>query len=200
MLFLPSISLLGQGASNQQVDYPDTVKMNLKGGLSPEGKYQIWVIGAGPMRHGYAFGFYGGDSPKLLFQAQVGGGFCVQKGASEIDSALWNGDESMVAIQDHGTRHSMEIYVLLIKGHKAIEVHLPQYGAAVSKAMENLHGGAETAWILKPLKWEGSKFTFRLYGGPNMSDVTIKIRKSDSPDAELISETPPKQINGMQDC
>ena len=187
-------TLVAQDDQGEVVSPSTKVKMPLRGGLSPHGKYQIWVVGKDPMSYGYAFGFYKGEAQEPEFLAQAGGGFCVLQGASDIDGALWNEDSTMVAVQDHGTRHSMEIYLFLIKAGKAVEIPQPKFGDAVSKAMANIHGGAATAWILRPLKWDGSKFTLRLFGGPNWSDVTLRIVKSPTPHAILVSETVPVPI------
>jgi len=193
-MLLTVMSASADQTPSPSANLPANIQMPLKGGLSPNGKYEIRVIGKDLGSYGYIFGFFKPNSKEVLFQTGLGGGFCCLQGASSIDSALWNNEEDLVAIQDHGTRHSMEIYILWIKNQSAESIPLPSFGAKVLKLMENIHGGGATACICTPLRWRGAKLLFRFDAGPNTSTVTVKITKSQPPRAEVISETPPEPI------
>jgi hypothetical protein len=173
----------------------DTVKMPLQGGLSPDGKYQIFVIGNDPLAEDYAFGFYGGvDGKSLLFQMDLNGAFCVVRGASEIDRALWNDDDSLVAIEDHDTRHSMALHIISIKDGKGYRVTIPPFGKAITEKMANVRGGAANACGCKPLKWNGRELTFEFYAASYTSTVKMKVPRSNASRAVLVSESAPEQV------
>jgi hypothetical protein len=179
----------------EPTDQPDAAaaaSMPLKEGLSPNGEYQIKVIGSDPMDHSYAFGFLD-KTGSMLFQVNFGSGFCVVQGASELDRALWNADSKLVAIEDHDTRHSMALHLLAIENGKAVKIVLPQFGKAMGPKIADIHGGAEGACGCEPLEWDGNLLTFRFYAGPYVSDVTMRVILSTPPRALLVSETPPKE-------
>lgn len=169
--------------------------MPLIGGLSPDGKWRIRVIGDNPSAGNYAFGFFERSEKSPLFQVNFGSSFCTVRDASSIDRALWNKEGTLVAIEDRDTRHSMAMHLLVITDGKSIKVSLPPFGKAMVEKTVNIHGGGPGACGCKPLRWIGQAITFRFYAGAYISDVTMRVMPSNPPRAILVSETPPKEGN-----
>jgi hypothetical protein len=168
-----------------------TTTMPLRGGRSPDGKIILQVIGNDSIDEGYAFGLFKSDETSLISQVSFDSGFCVLQGASEIDRALWNSESTMVAIEDHDTRHSMALHLVELQDGKAIKIQMPAFGRAMAIKTADIHGGAEGACGCDPLSWIGSVLTFRFYAGPYVSDVKVKVSRSNPPRATLVSESPP---------
>jgi len=194
-LFLADVPWWDDTTPDDQTKVTAVVKMPLTGGLSSDGKYEICVIGSDPMDHDYAFGFFRPNEKSPLFQVNLNAGFCVLRGASEIDSALWNEDDSLVAIEDHDTRHSMAIHLVLIRDNKALKVIMPPFGKAMVEKTANIRGGAANACGCKPLRWSGRAINFLFSAGAGLytSEVTMRVIPSNPPRAILVSETPPKE-------
>ena len=194
-LILADVPWWDDTSPSDETKVTDAVKMPLAGGMSADGKYQIWVIGNDPLDHDYAFGFYGADGKTLLFQMDINGGFCVVRGASEIDRALWNDDDSLVTIEDHDTRHSMALHIISIKDGKGQKVAIPPFGKVMAEKTANIHGGAANACGCKPLKWNGRELTFQFYAGPYTSTVKMRVPQSSPLRAILVSESAPEEIS-----
>jgi hypothetical protein len=190
----PAFPWWNDAESIEQPDVSTATTMPLNGGQSPNGKFIIQVIGNDPMDYGYAFGFFKSNGISLLSQVTFDSGFCVLKGASEIDRALWNSDNTLVAIEDHDTRHSMALHLVAFKNGKAQKIIMPSFGRAMGLKTANIHGGAEGACGCDPLIWKGTMLTFRFYAGPYVSNVKVKVALSGRPHATLVSETSPAQI------
>ena len=194
-LFLADVPWWNDTSPSDEPKVTDTVKMPLDGGTSADEKYQICVIGNDPLDQNYAFGFYGADGKSLLFQLDLNGGFCVVRGASETDHALWNDDDSLVAIEDHDTRHSMALHLISVWDGKGQKVAMPPFGKAMTEKTANIHGGAANACGCKPIKWNGRELTFQFYAGPYTSTVKMRVPQSNPQRAILVSESAPEETS-----
>jgi hypothetical protein len=172
-LLLADVPWWDDSSPKDATKVPDTVRMLLGGGVSADGKLQ-------------------------MFQVDLNGGFCVLKGASEIDRALWNDDDSLVAIADHDTRHSMALHLVSIENGKGQKITIPPFGKAIAEKMANIHGGAANACGCRPLKWDGRELTFQFYAGDYSSIVKMKVPTSHPQKAILVSESAPEEIGGPE--
>jgi hypothetical protein len=179
----------------------DNTQLPLKGGTSPDGTTEIRLIAEAPYpgwkddgindyESTYVFGFFHRKAKKPYYTADVGGGYCAPQGANGIDSALWDASGKFVALSDHGTRHSMEIYLFKVIGKNVEKLPLPKYG---TKAITDPRSGAGSAWCPVPERWEGTKLIIKLQTYFGISKITLQIFDSatGTSTVKLLTESDP---------
>jgi len=101
------------------------------GGKSPNGRYEVRIYKSGGPDDSdpsnYSYGVLDTRNGKVLQNLNEGGGFCDYQGAIEMAKVLWNSAGDVFALIDHGTRHSMELYIYNVKSSSISEVKVPDY-------------------------------------------------------------------------
>ncbi len=172
--------------------YADETQTPLRGGVSPDGKTEIRILGnpGADAGEGYDFGFFKKGHTQPFFRTDVGGGYCTIDEAANIDCAVWDSSGSLVAISDHGTRHSMEIYLFSVNEKRVFALTIPKYGQDLSAKLD-FHSGAGSAWCPVPEKWEGNRLFIKLESAAGNAEIVLKVDPSakNSSKVQLLSET-----------
>lgn len=168
------MACLSLASSARALDLP------ISGGRSPNGRYEVRVSGKDEESLGYCFTLFDRKRGRTIWEsAEVLGQFCDLRGASAIDKARWNSAGSSVAVTDHSSRHSMELYVFTIMSGKLRPVKTPD---AVPFAMEDEADGrpgsiAGDVW--EPLRWNGDTLIARVIAQLNYRwcacEATLKL-------------------------
>lgn len=155
-----AVLLLITGAPARSEDHP------LKGGKSPDGKYEVRVFKNDRSElSNYYYGLYDLKTKKVVKKMQEGGGFTNYDGAQETAEVLWHPSSRFFALTDHGSRHSMELYVYRLSPSSVELLKAPDY-------FQNALGriGATECYltsVVKPVRWEEnalvSELTFDAY-------------------------------------
>lgn len=130
------------------------------GGKSPNGRYEVRIYESGtddsePSNHYY--GVFDTRKGKVIKTLDEGGGFCDYEGAIEMTKVLWNTAGDAFALIDHGTRHSMDLYINEVQGSQVRELRVPDH---LKKAL-SLVGAKEcyATSVVKLLTWNGNALT-----------------------------------------
>jgi hypothetical protein len=129
------------------------------GGKSPDGRYEvrIYETGTSDDPSNYSYGVFDTTKGKLIAKLNEGGGFCDYQGTIEMTKVLWNSTGDAFALVDHGTRHSMDLYVNVIRGSGVRQIQVPDYlkdGLSLVGATEDYLTSVVTL-----LGWKGNSLT-----------------------------------------
>jgi hypothetical protein len=125
----------------------------VEGGSSPDGRYEVRIYKTGeegdPSNYYYAV--VNAKTGKIVQKMNEGGGFAVYEGALGMSHVLWHSSGDFFALTDHGTRHSMEMYVYQVAPPQVTLLKTQDY-------FQNALGrvGATSVYatsVVKPLRW-----------------------------------------------
>ncbi len=128
----------------------------VQGGLSPDGRYEVRIFKTGPdddsgNPSNYYYAVVNARSEKIVQKLAEGGGFCVYEGAQNMSHVLWHNTGKFFALTDHGTRHSMEMYVYEVAPPKVILLTTQDYCQNALGRVGATEVYATT--VVKPLRW-----------------------------------------------
>ena len=84
----------------------------LEGGKSPDGRYEVRIYHTNSRDPpDYFYGVVDTKANSLLKQLEEGGGYSRYSSAKEISKVFWHPSSRFFALTDHGTKHSMEMYI-----------------------------------------------------------------------------------------
>jgi hypothetical protein len=134
----------------------------LDGGKSPDGRHQIRIYQTDSSDHSdYFYGIVDTKSNVLLKKLDAGGGYSRYSSAKESSKVFWHPSSRFFALTDHGTRHSMEMYIYGITAESEIVlVEQPDY-------FQNALGRVNSTEVymtavVKPINWRDDSLTCNL--------------------------------------
>ena len=130
----------------------DSAHATASGGLSPDGRYEVLIYQDDSLQpSNYFYGVFDARRTRLLAKLSTDGGFCDYAGALKTSVVVWNPTSTEFALLDHGTRHSMDLYVYRVASTHAVAISLPDYlGEALGRV------GAKSCYatsVVGPIKW-----------------------------------------------
>jgi len=174
----------------------------VQGGKSPNGRYEVRLCKSGeisPGTSGYSYELADSNTGKVLQQFSAGGGFADYYGAIMVSEVLWSPSSRYFALLDHGSRHSMELYLFRVAGSGVIELKAPDY---LKKGLTL--AGEKTIYlvsVVKPISWSENSLTSNFYfdattvpyGRSPLYSTKFKIAmpKGDGVNVELVSMDKP---------
>ena len=160
----------------------------LVGGKSPDGKYQIRIYKTESENpSNYFFGVFDTKTHQLLKQLSEGGGFARYEGALELSTVIWHSSGHFFALTDHGTRHSMEMYIYGITGNEVTLIQQPDYYQNALGRVDATEGYLTV--VVKPLQWKQDDLACNLIYDARTKessrdmysvDFTLRLRHGDS--------------------
>ena len=126
----------------------------VQGGESPDGRFQVRIYKTGdegnPSNYNYAV--VDAKTGKIIQKLQEGGGIAMYEGAETMSRVIWHRSGSFFALTDHGTRHSIEMYVYEIAPPNVALLKTQDY-------FQNALGrvGATSVYatsVVQPLRWD----------------------------------------------
>jgi hypothetical protein len=133
----------------------------VNGGKSPDGRYEVRIYQTNTRDpSNYYYGILDTKTGKLIKQLPEGGGYSLYKGAATTAFVLWHSSSHFFALTDHGTRHSMEMYLYEITPDDVILIHQPDYYQNALGRVDATEGYATS--VVKPLKWDKDVLTCSL--------------------------------------
>jgi hypothetical protein len=135
----------------------------LPGGLSPDERYQIRIYQTDSSDSSdYYYGVYNTKSNALLKKLDEGGGYSRYSSAKEISKVFWHPSSRFFALTDHGTRHSMEMYIYEITSdNKIILIGQPDYFQNALGRVNSTE--AYMTAVVKPINWKEDSLTCNLF-------------------------------------
>jgi hypothetical protein len=126
----------------------------VEGGSSPDGRYEIRIYKTGEegAPSNYYYAVVNAKTGKIVQKLNEGGGFAVYEGALGMSHVLWHSSGDFFALTDHGSRHSMEMYVYQVASPQVTLLKTQDY-------FQNALGrvGATSVYatsVVKPLRWD----------------------------------------------
>ena len=170
------------------------------GGKSPNGRYEVHVYrddSRDPCN--YDYGLIDIQHGKLLKKWDLDGGFVEYEGAINTTKVLWNASSTLFALIDHGTRHSMDLYIYDVSPLGVSAVRIPDY---LEKGL-SLVGAKEcyATSIVTLLVWKENSLTCRFvfdagsegYRSPFYdTNFTITVAPSEKHAAQITRMDKPK--------
>jgi hypothetical protein len=188
------IALLGTGALKGE----DSL---VGGGRSPDGRYEVRIFqteSRDPSDYYYAV--VDARRGEIVQRLSEGGGYSRYKGAATTASVLWHSSGEYFALTDHGSRHSMEMYLYAVTPRAVTVIRSPDYFQNALGRVNATEGYLTS--VVKPLKWTGddlvcdlifdatsrtkgrlsykTRFTLRLLHGPNTAP-TLQFVNMEAP-------------------
>jgi hypothetical protein len=172
------------------------------GGRSPEGRYEVRIFQTNSRDPSdYYYAVVDAHRQRVIKELAEGGGYSRYKGAATTASVVWHGSGDYFALTDHGSRHSMELYLYAVNAREVTVIRTPDYFQNALGRVNATEGYLTS--VVKPLKWtrddllcdlffdatsqaEGrlsykTKFTLRLMHGEN-SAPTVQLLSMDAPE------------------
>jgi hypothetical protein len=127
----------------------------VQGGISPDGRYEVRIFKTASeddYPSNYYYAVVNAKSNKVIQKLAEGGGFADYDGAKNLSEVVWHESGDFFALTDHGTRHSMEMYVYQISPPKVTLLNTQDY-------FQNALGrvGAISVYatsVVKPQRWD----------------------------------------------
>ena len=126
----------------------------VQGGDSPNGRFQVRIYKTGDEGNpsNYYYAVVDAKTGRIIQKLQEGGGFALYEGAKDTSKIVWHASGNFFALTDHGTRHSMEMYVYEIAPPNVTLLKTQDY-------FQNALGrvGATSVYataVVKPLRWD----------------------------------------------
>lgn len=125
----------------------------VQGGLSPDGRYEVRIFQTNSQSRGdYYYAVVDAKSKQIIQKLAEGGGVCVYKGALNMAHVLWHNSSNFFALTDHGSRHSLEMYVYEIAPPKVTLLTTQDYCQNALGRVGATEVYATT--VVKPLRWD----------------------------------------------
>ena len=125
----------------------------VNGGTSPDGRYEIRIFEtSGRDPSNYFYGVVDTKSGKLIKQLDEGGGYAVYEGAKETGKVLWHPSSRFFALTDHGSRHSMDLYIYEISRSQVTLIQTPNYFQNALGRVGSTEG--YLIEIVTPISWD----------------------------------------------
>jgi hypothetical protein len=165
----------------------------LTGGQSPDGHYQVRIYQTdSPDPSDYYYAVFDTKAHKILKQLSEGGGFSVYKGAKDISKVVWHPSSHFFALTDHGTRHSMEMYIYEVTPSDVTLLEQPDYYQNALGRVSSTEG--YMTCVTKPLDWKDDVLHCNLFFDAKTADspramfsvdFDFKLRHGDSQASSL---------------
>ena len=128
------------------------------GGKSPDGRYEVRILkddSRDPSN--YSYRVVDTSNEKLVKKLDETGGFCEYEGAIQTSKVLWNSSSTLFGLTDHGTRHSMDLYIFNVQRSGVSEIKIPDY----TKEGLSLVGATECygTSVVTLKEWNGDALT-----------------------------------------
>ena len=134
----------------------------LSGGQSPDGRYQVRIYQTDSSDPSdYYYGVLDMKTHKILKKLSEGGGFSVYKGAKDISKVIWHPSSRFFALTDHGTRHSMEMYIYEVTPDDVTLIEQPDYYQNALGRVNSTEG--YMTCVTKPIDWKGDVLRCNLF-------------------------------------
>jgi hypothetical protein len=172
------------------------------GGESPDGRYQLRIYKTDSRAPSdYFYGVFDTQKRKVVKELAEGGGIANYEGAKEIAKVLWHSSSRFFALTDHGTRHSVEMYIYAIRDTEVTLLEQPNYFQNALGRVDSTEGYMTV--VVKPLQWKQDDLSCSMIFDARTKDSSremytvdfnLKLRHGDaqSPQLEFASMGKPK--------
>lgn len=135
----------------------------LDGGKSPDGRYHVRIYQTDSNDpSNYFYGVYDTKSKAILKKLDEGGGYSNYSNAKLVSKVLWHRSSRIFALTDHGTRHSMEMYLYGITAEGSIILlNQPDYFQNALGRVDSTEGYMTA--VVKPTAWNDDSLTCNLF-------------------------------------
>jgi len=186
----------------------------LKGGTSPDGKYEVVVEGRDiadsggtplpDVGYGYQIHVRDAKTKKRLFTLPDTGGYLDFAAARDRGSLLWHASGGFVAITEQSSRHGVDTYLVAMNGGRPMELKLPDYVRNALGKVRATEVGMHS--ISTALKWAGNDLVMDFKFSANAptegsrffkTQVTLTVVHGPQqvPSVKLKAVTPPEEFD-----